>query len=144
MVVVFVSHRTLTIFLVWALTAFVSIPSVQSEKSCYTCMSGKSLEHCEMVQRAEVGCGNIANETSVCFITERRGSNGKGGYYGKHCIAQERCNRKSLCAPNESEADCQIYCCTEHNCNRVKFSFSRRTLPSLVTVLLPAWLLCVL
>ena len=75
----------------------------------------KSLEHCELNQWSEMGCDNIDNATSVCYITE----NGVGGSYGKHCIAKNLCNKKSLCGDKK---DCRIYCCDEHDCNRSKYS----------------------
>ena len=99
------------------LLLLLSTTPVKSVKNCYVCHSHKSLEHCEFDQFAEHGCGNISNETSLCYIVERMNEEGNK-IFGKHCIAEKMCNKETVCDPKETM--CEVTCCTEPLCNRRK------------------------
>lgn len=101
-------------FLAFMITAIFCSQFCWTAKNCYTCESSKSLEDCEIKQNLQYGCTIISNETSTCYISEATLKNGQG-QYGKHCIAKDKCNEKSICNPEAVE--CTVTCCDEPTCN---------------------------
>lgn len=116
------------------LIMLLSIRPVDCAKQCYACKSNKSLEDCEDKQTADIGCEDILNSTSTCYIVEAQKKEGSKTF-GKHCIAKEKCTKKYICEPGSV---CELTCCTTPLCNmkrKNKFSSSATPSPTLLLLL---------